>query len=105
METTFSISQNEQHEINFLNVQLSAADARQLMLNFFSSRVEYHNRELFGEKERNGSLCNEHSCALDLLAAKRSEAEQLLAKAINKQLKVTVTGKLDITLSDEPNTK
>lgn len=101
MEISITIPQNEQHEIKFLDVQLSATDARLLMLALLNSRIDYHNAELFGEMERNGKLQDLHRKSLDQLARTRLETDNLLLKAMSKQLNVTLKGKLNIVLSHD----
>lgn len=99
METSIQSAQNEQHEIRFLDFQLPAPQARQLMLSFLNSRIEYHNQELFGEMERNGSMRKEHAAALEQLANIRKDADYLLLKAMTKHLNITIQGHLNITMT------
>lgn len=94
-------AQNERHEISFMDIQLPASEARHLMLSFLNSRIEYHNQQLFGQMERNGPIQKEHNETLELLDTMRKETDYLLLKAMTRKLKVTVKGKLDITLSYE----
>lgn len=103
METTIITTQNEHHEINFLDIQLPASEARYLILSFLNSRIEYHNQQLFGEMERNGPIQKEHNETLELLETVRKETDYLLLKAMTRKLKVSVKGRFDITLSYDTN--
>lgn len=87
--------------INFLKAQVSASEAKHMLVALINNRSSYHSDAHFSEKERNVSCGEKHATALRILRETRKELDFVLLKALETGRGVRVTGNLTIELFDE----
>ncbi|MCG3167692.1 MAG: hypothetical protein POELPBGB_03486 [Bacteroidia bacterium] len=92
---------NKTEKLNLIEGNFSHEEARDILINIFSSKINFHELKNFSSNERVGKDCETAKKRIPELKSEIKRLEQILSEAKEKNKKLIISSEINISLSDE----
>ena len=100
-----NIFMQHENKFNLINGIFKSEDAKAVLLEFYSHKIRFHEREMFSNRERFGEdLLNSERRIVEL-KSERKELEKLLADVEKKSLQMKIKCVIKMNLINAKNEK
>jgi hypothetical protein len=92
---------NKIEKLNLIEGEFSSHEAKEVLLNIFSTKINFHEMKNFSSQERFGKKNEISQKRIPKLKKSVEKMHKIIEKAIAKNRKLIITSEICIRLSDE----
>ena len=92
----------ENNKVTLIDGTLNVAEAKDVLLNMFTMKINFHSQKNVSHIERFGTPDDNSKAKVEFLKAEMAKLETIIAEATDKNVSLKVTSAIQIDYINEP---
>jgi DNA-directed RNA polymerase subunit F len=92
----------ENNKVTLIDGTFNVAEAKDVLLNMFTMKINYHSQKNVSHIERFGTPDDNSKAKVEFLKAEMAKLETIIAEATDKNVSLKVTSAIQIDYINEP---